>query len=458
MVPAAFVRLEAFPLTPNGKLDRRALPLPDEEAYARAAYEVPQGEIETVLAAIWSELLGVERISRTDNFFHLGGHSFLALRVISDINKKLKLHLTAPTFFLYPTIAALAKELEHSHHAQTQPRVLTLRAGHTGLPIYLMGARPEEFRLGQLIGGDRRIFTVDIPFQTAWLSAFKRSDIKALPTIEQLGTLYGETLAAHAGASPCVVAGYSLGGKIAFEAARVLQDAGGNVAFVLLLDARAFTWRSYTLWPALESFGRIWHSATRKADDIFLLQRLSTSLRDSWTVIRWLLSRAPDSVRYRFNAIKTRLNKLNRSRTAAAVSTLPSGYFDEGGRPIETLLVNKLALAIGRLWHPRTLDAPGVLIRADNSEDMLPGKDVTNGWEGLFTGGLEILQTGGDHHSMVTEENAALLAGQMNLILGRYEAAQNEGAGSLGHEMNHGDSKRQQKLGQAPPQPERTVA
>ena len=281
MVPAAFVRLDAFPLTRNGKLDRRVLPLPDDEAYARAAYEAPQGETETVLAAIWTERLGMERISRTDNFFHLGGHSFLALRVISDINKKLKLHLTAPTFFLCPTIAGLAKELAHSHHAQTQPTVVTLRTGHTGLPIYLMGARPEEFRLGQLIGGDRRIFSVDIPFQTAWLSAFEHADIKALPTIEQLGALYGEILAAHAGASPCVVAGYSLGGKIAFEAARVLQSAGGNVAFVLLLDTRAFTWSSYTLGPALQSFARIWHGvARRKEDDILSLRRVSASLRE----------------------------------------------------------------------------------------------------------------------------------------------------------------------------------
>ncbi|EQB97863.1 hypothetical protein B738_28397, partial [Photorhabdus temperata subsp. temperata M1021] len=75
MVPAAFVRLEAFPLTPNGKLDRRALPAPDEAAFARQAYEAPQGETEAALAAIWRELLGIEHISRHDNFFALGGHS-----------------------------------------------------------------------------------------------------------------------------------------------------------------------------------------------------------------------------------------------------------------------------------------------------------------------------------------------------------------------------------------------
>ncbi|WP_033058582.1 non-ribosomal peptide synthetase, partial [Sinorhizobium arboris] len=75
MVPSAFVRLDVLPLTPNGKLDRKALPVPDDEAYARRAYEAPQGEIETLLAGIWEELLGIERVGRHDNFFELGGHS-----------------------------------------------------------------------------------------------------------------------------------------------------------------------------------------------------------------------------------------------------------------------------------------------------------------------------------------------------------------------------------------------
>uniref|UniRef100_UPI002360CC50 phosphopantetheine-binding protein n=1 Tax=Burkholderia pseudomallei TaxID=28450 RepID=UPI002360CC50 len=70
--------LDAWPLTPNGKLDRRALPAPADDAYARAEYEAPQGAKEEALAAIWRELLHVERVSRHDNFFELGGHSLLA--------------------------------------------------------------------------------------------------------------------------------------------------------------------------------------------------------------------------------------------------------------------------------------------------------------------------------------------------------------------------------------------
>jgi acyl-coenzyme A synthetase/AMP-(fatty) acid ligase len=77
MVPAAFVRLDAWPLTPNGKLDRKALLAPEGSAFARHVYEPPQGPMETTLARIWSELLHVDQIGRHDDFFDLGGHSLL---------------------------------------------------------------------------------------------------------------------------------------------------------------------------------------------------------------------------------------------------------------------------------------------------------------------------------------------------------------------------------------------
>ncbi|HEU0076111.1 MAG TPA: amino acid adenylation domain-containing protein, partial [Longimicrobiaceae bacterium] len=89
MVPAAYVRLERLPLTPSGKLDRRALPAPEGDAYARRGYEAPAGETEAALAEIWSELLKVERVGRWDHFFDLGGHSLLAVQVISRVRQVL---------------------------------------------------------------------------------------------------------------------------------------------------------------------------------------------------------------------------------------------------------------------------------------------------------------------------------------------------------------------------------
>ena len=84
MVPVAYVRMEAMPLTPNGKLDRKALPAPEDDAYASQHYEAPQGEIETVLASLWAELLKLDRVGRHDNFFELGGHSLLAIPLLGD--------------------------------------------------------------------------------------------------------------------------------------------------------------------------------------------------------------------------------------------------------------------------------------------------------------------------------------------------------------------------------------
>ncbi|PPB80358.1 non-ribosomal peptide synthetase, partial [Mycetohabitans endofungorum] len=111
MVPSAFVRLDAWPLTPNGKLDRRALPAPDDDALAHQAYEAPQGELETTLAAIWAELLGVERVGRHDSFFALGGHSLLAVRLINRV-RGLGADVPLATLFATPTLAAFAAALD----------------------------------------------------------------------------------------------------------------------------------------------------------------------------------------------------------------------------------------------------------------------------------------------------------------------------------------------------------
>ncbi len=108
MVPAAYVWLEKLPLTVNGKLDRKALPEPEGNAYPVREYEAPQGETETALAEIWSELLGVERVGRWDNFFELGGHSLLAMRVVSRIRQGLRVAITIVDLFERPTLSGLA--------------------------------------------------------------------------------------------------------------------------------------------------------------------------------------------------------------------------------------------------------------------------------------------------------------------------------------------------------------
>nr|WP_281438341.1 amino acid adenylation domain-containing protein [Rhizobium sp. 007] len=127
MVPSAFVRLSALPLTANGKLDRKGLPAPADDAYARRSYEAPQGEVETLLAGIWQGLLGVERIGRHDNFFELGGHSLLAVRLLARLTQALAVELPLATLFARPTLADLALsvgEVLNGSGAQAAPAIM----------------------------------------------------------------------------------------------------------------------------------------------------------------------------------------------------------------------------------------------------------------------------------------------------------------------------------------------
>ncbi len=107
MVPAAYVQLDALPLTANGKLDRKALPAPDAQSLISRGYEAPQGEVETLLAAIWADVLTVEQVGRHDHFFELGGHSLLAVMLIERM-RQVGLSADVRALFSQPTLAALA--------------------------------------------------------------------------------------------------------------------------------------------------------------------------------------------------------------------------------------------------------------------------------------------------------------------------------------------------------------
>ncbi|WP_256667595.1 non-ribosomal peptide synthetase [Pseudomonas sp. Fl5BN2] len=110
MLPGAFVTLEAFPLTPNGKLDRQALPAPDLAALVTRHYEAPVGETETALAQIWQDLLGLARVGRYDNFFELGGHSLLGVSLIERL-RELGWTMAVRTMFSTPTLADMAQAI-----------------------------------------------------------------------------------------------------------------------------------------------------------------------------------------------------------------------------------------------------------------------------------------------------------------------------------------------------------
>ncbi|MBI6912249.1 amino acid adenylation domain-containing protein, partial [Pseudomonas palleroniana] len=124
MVPAAYVRLDHLPLTNNGKVDRKALPAPDQDALLSRGYEAPQGEVETALAQIWADLLKVEQVGRHDNFFELGGHSLMAVNLIERM-RRADLSADVRVLFSQPTLAALAAAVGSGREVAVPANLIT---------------------------------------------------------------------------------------------------------------------------------------------------------------------------------------------------------------------------------------------------------------------------------------------------------------------------------------------
>jgi amino acid adenylation domain-containing protein/thioester reductase-like protein len=120
MLPAAFVTLDALPLTAHGKLDRKALPVPGDDAFAHRSYAAPQDEIEILLAELWHELLGVQRVGRHDHFFELGGHSLIAVQLVARLRQLLGIEVAVRTVFLYPVLAELAEQVRPNGSASSR--------------------------------------------------------------------------------------------------------------------------------------------------------------------------------------------------------------------------------------------------------------------------------------------------------------------------------------------------
>ena len=123
MVPSALVVLEEMPLTPNGKLDRRGLPAPDQSKLTEGEYRTARTPQEEVLAGIWARVLGVKQVGIDDNFFELGGHSLLATQVMSHIRKNLQIDLPLRTLFESPTVAELSVTVEEARKMNAAAQV-----------------------------------------------------------------------------------------------------------------------------------------------------------------------------------------------------------------------------------------------------------------------------------------------------------------------------------------------
>lgn len=231
MVPSAFVFLATFPLTPNGKIDRRALPAPGQVQSELSEHSMPpDNPIEQELADIWSQLLNITPIGRDDNFFALGGHSLLAARLALQIERKLGKSLPFTVFFQAPTIRELALAVVQE---QPQTKLLSL------IPLQPNGTRPPLFcvhfilrPLTTLLGDDQPIYSLRYG-----LATHPSEQIEPPPQrVEELAAHYIQEMRRLKPEGPYYLMGSSFGGKVAFEMAQQLVTQGEEVAFLAVFD------------------------------------------------------------------------------------------------------------------------------------------------------------------------------------------------------------------------------
>ncbi|HEY6351239.1 MAG TPA: amino acid adenylation domain-containing protein, partial [Candidatus Angelobacter sp.] len=171
MVPAAYVRLESLPLTPNGKLDRKGLPAPEGDAYAVERYEAPEGEIETIVAGIWEDVLKVEPVGRRDNFFALGGHSLLVVRATSRIQQALGVEVRISDVFACPVLSDFARVVESAR----QSRLPAITRAERGGRVPLSFAQQRLWFLAQMEGGSK---AYHMPFDLRLNGRLNRAALK----------------------------------------------------------------------------------------------------------------------------------------------------------------------------------------------------------------------------------------------------------------------------------------
>ena len=239
MVPSALVELEALPLTKTGKLDRRTLPVPDEQRPdTEVGYVAPTTEQQAKLVEIWQELLNLKPVGIHDNFFDLGGHSLLAMRLLAVVDRRLKTTYSLKDFFQNPTIAGLTQTNEQPFAAT--PELLSIHQpdavdedkpplvvahnvfGHINEWIDLFS----EFKL------DRPVYGLQLTGHSPYWTEN--------PSIEEIASRLIDALDERIEEQTVHLLGYSFGGHLAYEMAQQLESRGRKPASVILIDVQPF--------------------------------------------------------------------------------------------------------------------------------------------------------------------------------------------------------------------------
>ena len=375
MIPSAFVRLDALPLTANGKLDRRALPAPP---IVTQADDGEQGDaVERELREIWESVLNVRGIALDADFFELGGHSMLAVRVLAEVDRRMGRQLRTAAFFEAPTIRRFAALLRDEPAASAPSScVVTVQRGD--------GTRPLFFVSGW---GGQLIILNDLarsfgPHQTLHvLDTGLFGPDEAGLTLEAIAARMVEDLRRVQPSGPYRLAGYSMGGKIVHEIAQQLHRSGERVAMLAILDTSVS--------------GR----TERRSAPVRVLLHLREALRMRPTrMLEYLAGRARWMLRH----------MLPRERA------LFEG--DAVDDTAVTRAMERSARAVLSAWsdyQPRHYPGRVLLIRAEKQAPLVgvvPDSDPTLGWGDLSGDGVELRSMHCLHNRMLHAPHVADLA------------------------------------------------
>ncbi|WP_299421239.1 amino acid adenylation domain-containing protein [Sphingomonas bacterium] len=224
MVPSHFELLAALPMTPNGKIDRKALPHPGGNA--AVVVEPAQGETEQALAAIWCDILRIPMVGRDDSFFDLGGHSLLVARLLVRIEQHWGRRVGMAEFFQSPTLSKLAARIDSNPTVEVGALVPLQPLGDA-LPLLWIDGGPTFLALARAMGTDR-------PFLGLALGPILERDLKPGMRFEDIAAAVVAVIRQRRPRGPYLIGGWCTNGILAFEIARQLRAAGDEVPLLAL--------------------------------------------------------------------------------------------------------------------------------------------------------------------------------------------------------------------------------
>ncbi|WP_088834675.1 non-ribosomal peptide synthetase [Paenibacillus tyrfis] len=227
MIPSYFIQLERMPLTANGKTDRKALPAPTESLRFNAKYVAPRTPLELQLAQIWQDVLGVERIGAHDNFFELGGHSIKVLQLVQNLYTQMGIELPLQRVFQVPVLEEMARELLTYRLEQDEGQGIFQLNRNGSLTIFCFppaaGYGMVYYELAKRLENHCVLYGINFMDNS--------------PTYEDMLERYADRIVSIQEQQPYVFLGYSVGGCLAFEVAKVMEKRGYAVSDIIMLDS-----------------------------------------------------------------------------------------------------------------------------------------------------------------------------------------------------------------------------